>query len=154
VGPDSAAVARVSPRLKRLIGRVAYVVAFCAVLWDWPRPRLRLLVDDGRRIDCEAVYIAKGRYFAGPWSFAPAARVGDPHLHVVALPQASRRVYLAFLWTMMRGRDPGQSRWAVSLACMRLDIAADGPAPLQADGDSVAQCPVTMAVHPVPVAFR
>lgn len=154
VGPDSAAVARVSPRLKRLIGRLAYAAAFCAVLWDWPRPRLRLLVDDGRRIDCEAVYIAKGRYFAGPWSFAPAARVGDPRLHVVALPCASRRAYLAFLWAMARGRDPGQGRGAVSLACTRLAIAADEPAPLQADGDIVAQCPVTMAVYPVPVAFR
>jgi diacylglycerol kinase family enzyme len=153
IGPDSAAVARVSPRLKRLIGRIAYAVAFCAVLWEWPRPRLRLLVD-GRRIDCEAVYIAKGRYFAGPWSFAPAARVGDPRLHVVALPRATRRAYLAFLWAMARGRDPGQSRWAMSLACARLDIEADGPVPLQADGDIVAQCPLTMAVHPVPVAFR
>jgi len=77
-GPDSAAVAGLSPGLKRVIGRAAYVVAFLKVLWRWPRPRLRLSFE-GRSLDCEAVYIAKGRYFAGRGAShpAPACRNGQ-----------------------------------------------------------------------------
>lgn len=153
VGPDSAAVARVSTRLKRLVGRLAYVAAFCAVLWHWPRPRLRL-VADGREIDCEAVYVAKGRYFAGPWSFAPSARVGDGLLHVAALPVARRRDFVRFLWAMVRGRDPGASGCAVTFTCTDLALHCDDPVPVQADGDVVAACPVELSLHSAPLHFR
>jgi diacylglycerol kinase family enzyme len=152
-GPDSIAVARVSPGLKRLIGRLAYVVAFCRLLWTWPRPRLRLAAN-GSVIDCEAVYIAKGRYFAGPWSFAPRARVSDRLLHVVALPRARRRDYLAFLWTMLRRRDPGGSGRAISWTCTDLALHAEEAFPVQADGDIVATCPVDLAIHAFPIHFR
>ncbi len=152
-GPDSVAVARVSPGLKRRIGRLAYGVAFLGVLWNWPRPRLRLSAV-GRSIDCEAVYIAKGRYFAGPWSFAPGASVGQPQLHVVALPTARRRDYLAFIWTMLRGRDPGASCGAVSFTCTELALLSDDAVPVQADGDIVARGAVDLALHSAPVHFR
>jgi diacylglycerol kinase family enzyme len=152
-GPDSAAVARVSPALKRRIGRLAYVVAFLQVLRDWPRPRLRLTAN-GRVLDCEAVYIAKGRYFAGPWSFAPRARVSERLLHVVALPTARRRDYLGFLWTMLLRRDPGRSRWAVSFTCTDLTLHGEDAFPVQADGDVVAFCPVDLTLQAAPIHFR
>ena len=152
-GPDSAAVARVSPRLKRLIGRLAYAVAFVQVIWDWPRPRLRIAAN-GRAIDCEAVYVAKGRYFAGPWSFAPRARVSERLLHVVVLPTARRRDYLGFLWTMLLRRDPGASRWAINFTCTDLTLRSDDDFAVQADGDVVARGPVDLAVAPAPIHFR
>lgn len=152
-GPDSVAVARVSPRLKRVIGRAAYAVAFCAVLWNWPRPRLRLSAN-GRTITCEAVYIAKGRYFAGPWSFAPRARVGERLLHVAALPVARRRDYAAFLWAMLRGRDPGDGGRALTFTCTSLALDCEEPFPVQADGDIVTACPVDIALHAAPLHFR
>ncbi|MGE5722538.1 MAG: diacylglycerol/lipid kinase family protein, partial [Sphingomonadales bacterium] len=92
VGPDSAAVAVVSPRLKARVGRLAYAAAFLRVLLAWPRRPIALR-SNGRTIACEAFYVAKGRFFAGPWSFAPEASVGDPLLHVVALAKLTRRRY-------------------------------------------------------------
>jgi len=153
-GPDSAAVARLSKALKRRIGRLAYVAAFCEVLWRWPRPRLRLVADGGREIACEAVYIAKGRYFAGPWSFAPRASVTDRLLHVVALPRARRRDYLGFLRTLLTGRDPARDRRLVSFTCTRLAIHNDEGFPLQADGDIVATRSVELAIRSAPILFR
>src|SRR5690606_19476787 len=90
VGPDSFAVEQVSTRLKRRIGRLAYLAAFVRLLWRWPRHAIRLEAE-GRTVECEAFYVAKGRYYAGGWSFAQQARVHDPVLHVVALPTARRR---------------------------------------------------------------
>ena len=153
VGPDSFSVASVSGALKRRIGRLAYGVAFLGVLWRWPRPALRIDAD-GRGLACEAVYVAKGRYFAGPWSFAPAARVSDGLLHVVALRRARRRDFLVFCLDMLLGRDPGARANAMALTCRALAINCDVPVPVQADGDVVATCPVRLAVHPAPLPFH
>ena len=44
-GPDSRAVAAVTPKLKRRLGKLAYVVAFLGVLLRWERPSIRLVAD-------------------------------------------------------------------------------------------------------------
>ena len=103
VGPDSRAVARVSLALKARIGRLAYVWALARLLLDWPRSPVRLAWDGGTLV-CEAFYVAKGRYFAGPWSFAPQASTAEPLLHVVALARARRRDFARFALALWRGR--------------------------------------------------
>ncbi|HYD38332.1 MAG TPA: diacylglycerol kinase family protein, partial [Allosphingosinicella sp.] len=103
VGPDSRAVAGVSLGLKARIGKLAYAVAFLRLLFDWRRAPIRLAWDGGETV-CEAFYVAKGRYFAGPWSFAPEASVAEPRLHAVALATARRRDFARFAWALWRGR--------------------------------------------------
>jgi diacylglycerol kinase family enzyme len=153
VGPDSAAVARISPRLKRLIGRLAYVVAFCPVLLDWPRQRIRLQVD-GRTLDCEAFYLAKGRYFAGPWSFAPQAGVDQPVLHLVAFARMRRRNFLAFVWVLLRGRPVERLNGVTCVTCTALTAESAAHLPVQADGDIVASLPVTIRLGTTALRFR
>jgi diacylglycerol kinase family enzyme len=151
VGPDSRAVAAVTPRMKRWLGRFAYVVAFLGVLARWTRPRL-VLHHDGARTACEAVYVAKGPFFAGPWHIARDAAGGDPRLHVVALPQASRADYLAFVWAIFRGRAhalAGVHRFT----CRDLVIEGDATVPLQGDGDILAQLPATIRMEAGAIPF-
>ena len=152
-GPDSVTIARLSSRLKRLIGRLAYLAAFIGVLRDWPRPRI-MLEANGKAVACEAFYVAKGRYFAGRWSFAPQARVSDGLLHVVALKSARRRDYAAFVWTMVRGGDPGRMTGVKSFTCTRLHASADSAVPFQSDGDVVGALPVTLTLGDTPLIFR
>lgn len=152
-GPDSVAVARVSGRLKRWFGRYAYLVTFLGLLWSWPRPRIRITTD-GMRHDCEAFYVAKGRYFAGPWSFAPAARIDDPRLHVLLLTTARRRDFARLALALMRGRDPARLPFAKAFTCRALTAESDAEVPLQADGDIVAHLPVAMEVSDRPIRFR
>lgn len=152
-GPDSFAVANVSPALKRRIGRLAYAASFMRALWRWPRPRFAVATDRGI-FECEAVYIAKGRYFAGPWSFAPAARVGDQLLHVVLLPRARRRDFFRFVLAMLMGRDPGRSRSTVGFTCTNLVLRNEETFPIQADGDIVAHGAVNVAIGASPIHFR
>ena len=152
VGPDSLAVARVSSRLKRVIGRFAYGVAFARLLLEWPRYRIALATD-GREISCEAFYVAKGRYSAGRWSFAPKARVDEPLLHVVALRKARRRDYARFVWTLIRGGDPAGLANVEIAICTRLNATSAEPLPIQADGDVVDTLPVVLSVDSVPLRF-
>lgn len=152
VGPDSAAVDGVSPRLKRLIGKAAYGVAFLKVLMFWPRPHISLQVD-GRTIACEAFYVAKGRYFAGPWSFAPDARLTENRLHLVALTKASRWRYLRFLAAMLTDRPVSKVPGVLCLEFTRLEADCGRPVPVQADGDISAYLPARVSIYPEPIRF-
>lgn len=152
VGPDSFAVARVSSRLKRMIGRLAYGAAFLGLLLNWPRHRIELACG-GDAIECEAFYVAKGRYYAGRLSFAPNARLHDPLLHVVALKTARRRDYARFVWRLLLGRDPASLGNVTVLTCAGLQATSRATLPIQADGDIVGVLPATMAVTEAPLVF-
>jgi len=152
VGPDSAAVAALDPRLKHLIGRAAYGVAFLGVAARWVRPRLRLQAN-GQTIDCEAVYVAKGLYYAGPWSFAPHAASHDPYLHVVALRRARRRDFLRFMWSLLRRQDLSRDTNLVQFSCDMLTIEGYDAPPIQADGDIVATLPVQLEIAADTLSF-
>jgi diacylglycerol kinase (ATP) len=149
VGPDSRAVATVSLALKARIGKLAYAVAFARLLLDWRRAPIRLAWEGGETV-CEAFYVAKGRYFAGPWSFAPNASTAEPLLHVVALKTARRRDFARFALALWRGAEVG----GTAFTCTWLTAEADEPLPLQADGDAVATLPVRIALHETPLSLR
>jgi diacylglycerol kinase (ATP) len=153
VGPDSAAVAALSPGLKRRLGRTAYAIAFLKTLLIWRRERITLLC--GRRgLHCEAFYVAKGRYFAGPWSFAPDARIDDPLLHVVALTKATRRAYFRFIWALYRGKPVEQLAGVKAFTCTELSAECARPLPVQADGDIAANLPVDISIRREPFVFH
>ncbi|HKR15909.1 diacylglycerol/lipid kinase family protein [Rhizorhapis sp.] len=150
-GPDSRIVARLPSRLKRLCGKYAYGVMFLAELLSWRRNPITLTWENGSA-ECEAFYVAKGRFYAGPWSFAPYASVTDPHLHVVMLPIANRRRYLRFLVALLCNsveRCPGLIRFS----CSNLEASAERSVPVQIDGDAVAMLPVKIGVKPNPLTF-
>jgi diacylglycerol kinase family enzyme len=152
VGPDSLAVARVSRGLKRAIGRVAYAVAAARLLVRWQRHRIELEAD-GRTVPCEAFYVAKGLYYAGGWSFAKAARVDEPVLHVVALLRARRRDYMRFIAALATGRDVSRSENVEAFSCADLRASSDASLPIQADGDIVGALPAKFTVRDVPLIF-
>lgn len=145
VGPDAHAVAGVSLRLKRLIGRYAYVASMLRLLGRWHRPQLTI-VADGKSYKCEAVYVAKGIYYGGPYTFAPEARRTSAKLHVLALKSAGRRDFWRFLRGVMRGRPLEDRANLIPLNCTTLDILSDEPWPVQADGDALGTVPVRIEI--------
>jgi diacylglycerol kinase (ATP) len=146
VGPDSAAVAGVSTRLKKRIGRAAYGVALGRQLIDWPTLQIMLTADD-RAVDCAAFFVAKGRYFAGPWQIASAARLHDPMLHIVALKSAGRLAYARFMLAVMRGKPLDRDANITAFTTRKLIADCAKPFPVQADGDYVGRLPATFSVR-------
>jgi diacylglycerol kinase family enzyme len=149
IGPDAWAVDGVSIALKARIGRLAYGVALVKAFIAWRRPVLRVSAD-GEDFTCEAIYIAKGRFFAGPWSFAPGARLDQPDLHVVALPVATRLAFVGFLLRLGMG---GMDRWAGArlMTVKSLTVECDQPQPVQMDGDIGCATPVRIAITNRPI---
>ena len=146
VGPDSRAVAEVSLPLKARIGKLAYAWALARIAFDWRRSSIRLTWDGGSLV-CEAFYVAKGRYFAGPWSFAPEANLAEPLLRVVALERARRRDFARFALALWLGRRVDALPGVTAFTCTALEAEADLPLPIQADGDPVGTLPASISLH-------
>jgi len=144
VGPDAAVVARVSERLKARIGRLAYGVAALAQWRRWPRQRFTFTVD-GQSFTGEALFVCKGRYYAGPWVIDEAARLDSDEFRVLIMPRARRRDFLRLALSAIIHPALGSRDWH-RLSARTITVDSDTPAPVQADGDIVAQTPATISL--------
>lgn len=151
-GPDAHIVAMASPLLKRWIGRGAYIISALRQLLAWREDQFRLELD-GRTIICTAFYVAKGRYYAGPWSFAPHATACQSLFHGVALTKGGRLNYLRFAMEMLLGRAP-MRQGLTRFSCQTVRITSSAPAPIQVDGDCTDSCPATLSVRAEPFRIR
>lgn len=150
-GPDSAVVARATPAAKKRWGRAAYALAAIAQAWRWPRPALRVTID-GVAHAAEAVFVLKGRFYAGPWTLDPQADLRRRELRVVLLPRARRRDIIRLALSAMispRFADPAWQRFAAQA------VTIDGAqrVPIQADGDVVGQTPARFSLATAPIRF-
>ncbi len=151
VSPDSHAVATISPTLKKKIGRFAYVVATLKLLRDWPRHQLDVRID-GASHRAEAVYVLKGRYYAGPWMLDEKASLSSDRFRVLLMPKARRRDFARLSLYALFGQPFADPSW-VRADARTVEIDSAGPAPVQADGDFVATTPAQLSIDPRPLTF-
>jgi diacylglycerol kinase family enzyme len=151
VGPDSLAVSLATTELKRLIGRFAYAVAFGKVLLRWPRPSLTVTAN-GEEFRCEAAFILKGRYFAGPWQLSVDADQRDPGFQLLLLPRARRRDYLRLIISAAVLPGLSSAHW-IRIRTDSVEITGDIALPVQADGDIVSALPIKAHIQKRKVQF-
>ena len=148
IGPDSHAVARVSPALKRRIGRLAYVVAMLQVMRQWPRERIAVSGElaDGEPFACEAaaVIVSHGALFAGPFRLSPHASLAADAVELIVLERPARRGVLAFSAAAFAGR-PLDKLGLASFRTVRRVTFDRCVHPVQVDGDHIPECGFTIA---------
>lgn len=139
IGPDSATVAHLSPELKQRIGRYAYLVAAARLLWRWPRHRMDLRAElaDGTLVEmqAEAVFLARGRFYAGPFRLSRRAGLASETIELIALPRAGRLSCALFALGVMAGLPLDRLGIARTLSVRAVEIG-ECALPLQVDGDS------------------
>jgi len=151
IGFDAHTVASVSEALKLRIGRFAYVAALLSLVHRWPRHRVRL--DTGSEtLEAEALFVLRGKFYAGPWTLDRGAHLQADRLRILALPRARRRDMLVLAVYAMLGSHKPHRNWRF-LETDRLVLTGGEGTPVQADGDVVARAPVTFDISPVEVAF-
>jgi diacylglycerol kinase (ATP) len=148
-GFDAETVAAVDPRLKRRIGRLAFVWAILVCLLRY-RPHELTVHADGNDYRATGAIAAKGRFYAGPFVLAPEADLAEPVLHLVLLRRSGRAALLRYLAALLLGRA---SRCAdVQFVRTRAAlISAAEPIPVQADGEAVAHLPVRLGIAERPL---
>ncbi len=149
VGFDAHVVANVDLRLKRRLGKGAYVLESLRQLFRFRFPRYRVTVD-GRSFDAASVIVAKGHYYAGRYVCAPAARLDRPEFHVCLFEHGGRWNAIRYALALALGRLP---RLADFRVVPGRSVTIQGPAgdPIQGDGDVIARLPARIEIAPQPL---
>jgi YegS/Rv2252/BmrU family lipid kinase len=149
VGFDAHVVANVDLRLKRRLGKGAYVLESIRQLFRFRFPRYRVTVD-GQAFEAASVIVAKGHYYAGRYVCAPEARLDRPEFHVCLFERGGRWNAIRYALALARGRLP-------RLADFRIvpgrSVTIEGPPgdPVQGDGDVIARLPARIEIAPQPL---
>ena len=150
-GFDAHVVAGVSPRLKRLFGKGAYVLETLRQLWRFTFPRYRVTID-GVVHDAASVIVARGHYYGGRFVLAPDARLESEDLYVCLFRRGGRFHTIAYALALARG----QLHRSAHVEVIRgRKITIEGPAgdPVQGDGDLIGRLPVTIELSPVSISL-
>lgn len=143
IGPDSHAVAHVSPVLKRRLGRLAYVVAMMRVLRRWPSETMTLRGETiaGEPFQCEAgaIIASHGALYAGPFRLSPRAALQADAVELVALRRANRVATLAFTAAALL-RLPLDRLGLADIRSVRRVAFDRCVSPVQVDGDHIPDC--------------
>ncbi len=150
-GFDADVVAAVDRRLKRRIGKAAFVWAALTCLFRYRERRL-IVTADGVEHRASEVIATTGPLYAGRFVIAPEARLDEPVLHLVLLQQGGRGDVLRHYLAMLTGRLP-RARGVTIITAREVTIAEEAGAPVQVDGDAAARLPIGLGVaeRPIPL---
>lgn len=146
VGFDAHVVAGVDGRLKRWLGKGAYIWETLRQFRSYPFPRFRLVID-GEETAAYSVIAANARHYGGRFVIAEAASLETPSLEVCLFDRGGRWQAMRFAAALVLGQLPRLAS-VRHLRCRQLAIAGPAEDPVQGDGDIVASLPVQIRVLP------
>lgn len=151
VGFDAHVVAGVDLRIKRWLGKGAYILSAMWQLLRFRFPRYRVAID-GTPYDAASAIVAKGHFYGGRFVCAPGARIDRPEFHVCLFGRGGRWNILRYGLALAFGR---LSRLADVRVVPGRSVIIEGPEgdPVQGDGDIIAQLPVHIEIAPTPLAL-
>lgn len=150
-GFDAHVVAGVSPRLKRLMGKGAYVVETLRQLRRFTFPRYRVTID-GVVHEAASVIVARGHFYGGRFVVAPDARLESEELHVCLFRRGGRWRTVVYALALALGRLHRLADVKIIRACK---VIIEGPPgdPVQGDGDLIGRLPVTIELSPISIGL-
>ena len=150
-GFDSAAN-RIANEATLVRGNLVYAYGALRALAGWESAQFTVSVDGGaaRTLSGYTVAAANSRYYGGGMMMAPEASLEDGLLDLVIVSDISRPRFLTLLPTVFRGEHVDHDCVEV-IRCASVQIAASRPFTMYADGDPIAELPVTVSVLPAAV---
>lgn len=144
IGFDAQVVAHVSLNLKRLVGKIAYVVEALRQLRHY-RPTVYDVAVDGRVYRAASVIVANGRFYGGRFVCAPLARLDAPEFQVCLFARAGRWHVLRYAAALAFGYLHRLGDVAI-VPASRVAVAEPSAEPVQGDGDVIARLPAQIEV--------
>ena len=130
------------------LGELVYVYATLRALRGWRHARWQVVVDgEAQSFDGYAVAVANSGVFGGGMYLAPEASLDDGLLDVVLTRAATKRSYLAGVPKVFKGTHVDNPDLTF-LRGREITFHADRPFAAYADGDPIADLPVTIRVVP------
>ncbi|RYB91788.1 lipid kinase [Nocardioides oleivorans] len=148
VGLSVAVTQRLTPGLKRRLGRFAYPAATLAAYRSHRPFAARLELEDGTVLelrDLMQVAVGNGRHYGGGLTVAPNASIDDHLLDVYAVEQGRLRDHVSVARLLRTGQLVEHDR-VHHLTARRIRIVTDEPLEVNLDGEIAARTPATFEV--------
>ncbi len=141
LGFDAAAVRAVSPRLKRRIGKAAYLLAGLSAFVRYRPAALQIQTAEGKSLQAWHVIFSNIRLYGGRFVLAPQGGLEKSGLIACLIDRPGRFAILLFwLRILLRGRLLGDVKRVESVS-----FNLTGPVvPVQIDGDDAGNTPFTV----------
>jgi len=147
VGFDSEVQERVL-RTKVPLGEAVYLYGALATIRAWRPARFTYAIDGVEgEVTGWSVVVANTGMYGGGMHIAPSASVTDGALEVVTISECSRRHFLRVLPRVFKGTHVSDPVVGVHRG-VRVELEADRPFRVFADGDPIGSLPCTITVKP------
>jgi diacylglycerol kinase (ATP) len=151
IGFDAEVVAHLNLKLKRKIGKGAYVLGSLAQLVRHERQLFDARIN-GKLESPASLVVARAHFYGGRFVLAPQARLAQPALHTVLFPGASRLAALRYMTAVVTSTLPRQCDVEIRGA-REIELAGPEGAPVQIDGDVRAHLPASIRLAAAPLAL-
>ena len=139
---------RIANEAELIRGNLVYLYAALRALVAWRPARFTVAVDgDSREFTGYSVAAANNKAFGGGMLVAPRAELNDGKLDVVIVGEAGKLHFLANLPKVFKGTHVENEEVTV-LRGAEIEIDADRPFAVYADGDHLADLPASLHVLP------
>ena len=141
-GFDAHVVEGVGSRLKRWLGKGAYVWRSMIEMVRFPFFDYRVVVD-GTTHTVASVVISNGRFYGGTFTCTPDARLYDPSLHVCLFRNKGSINAMRYAFGLLTGRLPKYHDVDICPA-KSIEVSGDDGGPIQGDGDVLTRMPLNV----------
>jgi YegS/Rv2252/BmrU family lipid kinase len=139
---------RIANEAKLVKGNLVYLYAALRALVGWRHANFHVVID-GEPLDFRgwSVAVANSKAYGGGMYLAPAAELDDGQLDVVMVSESNKRTFLRDLPKVFKGAHTTNPRVRM-LRGRTVEVSADRPFDIYADGDRIAALPATVSVTP------
>ncbi|HEC12580.1 MAG TPA: diacylglycerol kinase family lipid kinase [Acidiferrobacteraceae bacterium] len=145
-GFDAHVVAGVNLKIKRLIGKGAYVLETLKQLLRGSLVRYQVTVD-GIPYQAASVVVANAHYYGGRYVLAPDARIDEALFHVCLFVRSGRWSAARYVLAMLTGTITRLHDYRI-VTGKQVEISGVEGDPVQGDGDVLTQLPVQVEMIP------
>jgi YegS/Rv2252/BmrU family lipid kinase len=139
---------RIANEARLVRGNLVYLYAALRALAAWKHARFRVIVDgETHELTGYSVAVANSKAYGGGMYLAPHAKLDDGLLDVLMVSEASKLKFLLDLPKVFKGAHVDEER-ARFVKGRVVEVSADRPFTVYADGDPIGELPVTVRVTP------
>jgi YegS/Rv2252/BmrU family lipid kinase len=139
---------RIANQAPAWLGRGVYAYGALRALAAWRPARFELAVDGGaaRTVEGYSVALANSPFYGGGMRMAPGARLDDGLLDVVVIKRCSKARFVSQLPKVFSGDHVANPEIEV-LRARSVEVRADRPFTIYADGDPIGDLPAAVSVQ-------
>lgn len=139
---------RIANETKVVKGNLVYLYAALKALWLWKSATFDVTVDGERhQFSGYSVAVGNSKAYGGGMFALPEAELDDGELDLLFVADATKLRYAASLPKVFKGTH-GDIDAVSFLRGRDIEVRADRPFTVYADGDPIAELPCTIAVEP------